>query len=164
MRDFRNKIIHNWQILREILEKYRMVGKIIGFTNGCFDILHKGHIYYLYQAKEYCDVLVVGINTDESVRRIKGYPKPINSLEERMVVISALEAVDFVTPFEQDTPIDLIEYLKPDVYFKGGDYKDKAIPEMKVIEKYRIDYKVLVFVPDSSTSRIIERIIERGGK
>ncbi|MCX7758195.1 MAG: D-glycero-beta-D-manno-heptose 1-phosphate adenylyltransferase [bacterium] len=163
MRHFEKKIIHSWQRLKLIIEKYKEVGKIIGFTNGCFDIIHKGHITYLYQSKEYCDILVVAINTDESIKRIKGPKKPINTLEDRMIVIASIEVVDFVIPFEEDTPISLIEYLKPDVYFKGGDYDNKAIPELKIIEKYKIVYRVLPFVPDSSTTKIIRKIIEKGG-
>ncbi len=163
MRWFENKIFYNWQKLKTIIESYKQNGKIIGFTNGCFDIIHKGHITYLFQAKEYCDILVVGVNTDESIRRIKGIKKPINSLEDRIIVLSAIEAVDFVTVFDEDTPENLIEYLKPDIYFKGGDYKDKVIPEMRIIEKYRITYKVLSLIPEVSTTKIIYRIIEKGG-
>ncbi len=163
MRWFENKIFYNWQKLKTIIESYKQNGKIIGFTNGCFDIIHKGHITYLFQAKEYCDILVVGVNTDESVKRIKGIKKPINSLEDRIIVLSAIEAVDFVTVFDEDTPENLIEYLQPDIYFKGGDYKDKAIPEMRIIEKYRITYKVLSLIPEVSTTKIIYRIIEKGG-
>lgn len=161
MRFFQDKIIYNWQRLKAITDKYKERGKIIGFTNGCFDVLHKGHVIYLYQAKEYCDILIVGINSDESVKRIKGRNKPINNLEDRMIVLASLEPVDFVVPFEEDTPIELIEYLKPDFYFKGGDYKDRIIPELKVIEKYKITYKILALIPDVSTTKIIYKI--KGG-
>lgn len=158
MRYFEDKIFHNWQRLKIVVEKYRNSGKIIGFTNGCFDLIHKGHIFYLYQTKEYCDILIVGINSDESVRKIKGENKPINTLEDRMIVLASIEAVDFVVPFEESTPISLIEYIKPDIYFKGGDYKGKMIPEMKIIEKYKITYKIMTFVPDISTTKIIFKI------
>ncbi|MFN4219812.1 MAG: D-glycero-beta-D-manno-heptose 1-phosphate adenylyltransferase [bacterium] len=162
MKNFQDKIIYNWQTLKRIVDKYREKGKIIGFTNGCFDILHKGHVMYLYETKQYCDILIIGVNSDESVRRIKGENKPVNTLEDRMIVLSALEFVDFVVPFEEDTPISLIQYIKPDFYFKGGDYKDKIIPELKVIEKYQITYKILTFVPEVSTTKIIYKI--KGGK
>lgn len=158
MRYFEDKIFHNWHRLKIVVEKYRNSGKIIGFTNGCFDLIHKGHIFYLYQTKEYCDILIVGINSDESVRKIKGENKPINTLEDRMIVLASIEAVDFVVPFEESTPISLIEYIKPDIYFKGGDYKGKMIPEMKIIEKYKITYKIMTFVPDISTTKIIFKI------
>jgi D-beta-D-heptose 7-phosphate kinase/D-beta-D-heptose 1-phosphate adenosyltransferase len=160
MRNFEDKIFNNWQILKLIVEKYRFVGKVIGFTNGCFDIVHKGHVLYLYQAKNYCDILVVGINTDESIKRIKGKNKPINSLENRIIVLASLEPVDFVVPFSEDNATDLLEYLKPDIYFKGGDYKDKRIPEFDIVEKYRITYKTLIMVPDISTTKIISIIKE----
>ncbi|MEN3015102.1 MAG: D-glycero-beta-D-manno-heptose 1-phosphate adenylyltransferase [bacterium] len=161
MRHPNDKIFYNWERLKLVIDKYKQVGKIIGFTNGCFDIIHKGHITYLYQAKEYCDLLVVAINSDKSVAKIKGPNKPINTLEDRMIVLASIEAVDFVVPFEEETPILLLEYLRPDVYFKGGDYKGKEIPEIRIIERYRIRYEVLTFVPDISTTKIIYKI--KGG-
>jgi len=159
-RFYQNKIFNNWQDLKIIVEKYKFSGKTVGFTNGCFDIIHKGHVVYLFQAKEYCDILVVGINSDESVKRIKGKNKPVNPLEDRMIVLASIEAVDFVVPFDQDNAKDLIEYLKPDIYFKGGDYENKYIPEIEVIEQYKIIYKTLTFVPNISTTKLIYIIKE----
>ncbi len=159
MRYPQNKIFYNYERLKLIIERNRQQGKIIGFTNGCFDILHKGHITYLYEAKNYCDILIVAVNSDQSVKRIKNKNKPINPLEDRMLILASIEAIDFVVPFDEDTPIELIEYLKPDIYFKGGDYKNKNIPELVVIEKNKIVFKVLDFIPEISTTKIIEKII-----
>ncbi|MCX7871168.1 MAG: adenylyltransferase/cytidyltransferase family protein [bacterium] len=159
MRNIEEKIFFNWYNLKKVIEKYRSFSKVIGFTNGCFDILHKGHVSYLNEAKKYCDLLIVGLNSDESVKLIKGPNKPINSLKDRMYVIASLESVDFVTFFNETTPINLIEYILPDIVFKGGDYKDKVIPELDVIYKYNISFKTLVFLEDVSTTKIIKKIL-----
>lgn len=159
MRNMEEKIFFNWYNLKKVIEKYRSFSKVIGFTNGCFDILHKGHVSYLNEAKKYCDLLIVGLNSDESVKLIKGPNKPINSLKDRMYVIASLESVDFVTFFNETTPINLIEYILPDIVFKGGDYKDKVIPELDVIYKYNISFKTLVFLEDVSTTKIIKKIL-----
>ncbi|MGB9639049.1 MAG: adenylyltransferase/cytidyltransferase family protein [bacterium] len=163
MRDIQQKIIFNWYDLKKIIQKYKSFSKIIGFTNGCFDIIHKGHVSYLNEAKKYCDILVVALNSDESVKLIKGYNKPINKLEDRMYVIASLESVDFVTFFNEITPVNLIEYILPDIVFKGGDYKDKDIPELNVIDKYNISFKTLVFIDDISTTKIIKEILLKFG-
>ncbi len=159
MRNIEEKLFFNWYDLKKIIEKYRSFSKIIGFTNGCFDILHKGHVSYLNEAKRYCDLLVVALNSDESVKLIKGSNKPINPLKDRMYVVASLESVDFVTFFNETTPANLIEYILPDIVFKGGDYKDKIIPELDVIYKYNISFKTLVFLEDISTTKIIKKIL-----
>lgn len=163
MREIQQKIIFNWYDLKKIIQKYKSFSKIIGFTNGCFDILHKGHVSYLNEAKKYCDILIVALNSDESVKLIKGSNKPINKLEDRMYVVASLESVDFVTFFNEVTPINLIEYILPDIVFKGGDYKDKDIPELSVIDKYNIAFKTLVFIDDISTTKIIKEILLKFG-
>ena len=163
MRNVEQKIFHNWHSLKKVLDKYKSLLKVIGFTNGCFDILHRGHVSYLNEAKKYCDILVVALNSDESIKLIKGLNKPINTLEDRMYVIASLESVDFVTFFNETTPSDLIGYILPDIIFKGGDYKDKDIPELEVITKYNISYKTLVFLDRFSTTKIIEEILIKFG-
>ena len=105
----------------------RMQNRKVVFTNGCFDILHKGHVVYLEKAKRLGDVLVVGLNTDASVRRLKGESRPINPQEARAAVMAALESVDYVVMFDEDTPADLIRDVMPDVLVKGGDYKIEDI-------------------------------------
>lgn len=111
--------IKSREVLKEVIDKFRS-SKTIVFTNGCFDIIHRGHIEYLIYAKNLGDILVVGVNTDESVRRLKGSGRPLNKLEDRMVVLAALEMVDYVVPFNEDTPYDLISYLRPHVLVKGA--------------------------------------------
>lgn len=118
-----NKSINDWSELKIKLDSLKKQGKKIVFTNGSFDILHTGHIYSLQEAKKQGDVLLVALNTDDSVKRYKGKSRPINSLSDRAKLIEAIEVVDFVTSFDQDTPAELIKYLCPDVLVKGGDYK-----------------------------------------
>jgi len=147
--------------LKEICIYYRSQGKRIVFTNGCFDILHRGHIEYLNQAKKLGDVLIVGINTDASIKRLKGPERPINSLLDRIEVLSALSCVDHVFSFgsiADDTPINVIKLVKPAIFVKGGDYKDKVIPELKVLKECGAEIHFLPFVQNLSTSNIINKI------
>ncbi len=137
---------------------YRTQGKKIIFTNGCFDILHRGHITYLNQAKDFGDVLVVGLNSDASVRRLKGNSRPINPVEDRGQVLAALSCVDHIIPFEDDTPSDLIRMIQPDIYVKGGDYSLDTLPEAQLVQSFGGEVQILPFVEDHSTSRVIERI------
>ncbi|MBI2304965.1 MAG: D-glycero-beta-D-manno-heptose 1-phosphate adenylyltransferase [Chloroflexi bacterium] len=137
--------------------------KRVVFTNGCFDLLHLGHVRYLQQAKELGDVLVIGVNSDASTARIKGPPRPIIPQADRGEILSALAAVDYVVIFDEDTAENLVMALKPDVYIKGGDYargnsKAKAWPEADVVIKYGGLVVVLPFLPGRSTSNIIEKI------
>jgi D-beta-D-heptose 7-phosphate kinase/D-beta-D-heptose 1-phosphate adenosyltransferase len=128
--------------------------KKIVFTNGCFDILHSGHVKYLQKAKSFGDILVVGLNSDESVRRLKGKSRPINNQEDRSIVLSALESVDFVVVFDEDTPYNLIKEIKPDILVKGGDYKGKEVVGSDIAKETRL----VDFVEGKSTSKIIERV------
>lgn len=105
----------------------RAAGRRIVFTNGCFDILHRGHVEYLAEARALGDLLVVGLNTDDSVRRLKGEGRPVNPLEDRAVVLAALAAVDYVVPFAEDTPAALVEAITPQVLVKGGDYRPEEV-------------------------------------
>lgn len=142
----------------ETLEKLRAAGKKIVFTNGCFDILHSGHVSYLQAARSLGDILVVGVNSDESVRRIKGKERPVNSLHDRLQVLEALACVDYVIPFCEDTPADLIEKLVPDVLVKGGDYKPENIVGADVVKRDGGEVLVLPFVEGKSTTAVIERL------
>ena len=136
----------------------RRQGSRIVFTNGCFDILHRGHITYLNRAKALGDVLIVGVNSDASVARLKGPSRPINTLEDRVEVLAALSSVDHVVAFDEDTPEQLIETIKPDVFAKGGDYTIEMLPEASVVEANGGAVQILPFVEDRSTSGIIDRI------
>jgi len=138
----------------EILEILRKSEKKIVFTNGCFDILHMGHVKYLEKAKKLGDILVVGVNSDDSVKRLKGKNRPINPLNDRCCVIASLKSVDFVIPFEEDTPIELITAIVPDILVKGGDYKDKKV----VGEEIAKELVLIDFIEGRSTSNTITKI------
>ena len=138
----------------KILHDLRKHKKNIVFTNGCFDILHLGHVKYLEKAKNHGDILVVGINSDDSVTRLKGKDRPINSLEDRSCVLSSLKSVDYVIPFNEDTPIQLISAIKPDILVKGGDYKNKEVVGEKIAKKLIL----IDFVKGRSTSNTISKI------
>jgi D-beta-D-heptose 7-phosphate kinase / D-beta-D-heptose 1-phosphate adenosyltransferase len=140
------------------MDFYRSQGRRIILTNGCFDILHRGHITYLSRAKSLGDVLVVGVNSDPSVRRLKGPGRPVNSLEDRVEVLAALSCVDHIVVFEQDTPIELVATVRPDVFVKGGDYTEATLPEAPVVRKLGGTVHILPFIEDRSTTGIIERV------
>ena len=129
-------------------------GKKIVFTNGCFDILHKGHVSYLNIAKSFGDVLIVGLNSDSSVKKLKGPNRPVNDEDDRAYMLSALESVDYVVVFEDDTPLSLIEKIKPDTLVKGADYEGKEVVGSKIAKETRL----VEFVEGKSTSKLIEKI------
>jgi D-beta-D-heptose 7-phosphate kinase/D-beta-D-heptose 1-phosphate adenosyltransferase len=137
---------------------HRAQGHRIVFTNGCFDILHRGHTTYLNRAKALGDVLVVGVNTDAGVRRLKGAQRPINQLEDRIEVLAALSCVDHVVAFGEDDPSRLIRSVRPHVFAKGGDYTRELLPEAAVVEELGGTVVLLPYEADRSTSRIIDRI------
>lgn len=143
--------------LLEIINDLRSKEKKIIFTNGCFDILHKGHITYMKEAKKLGDILIVGMNGDSSVRRLKGKDRPINNQESRAAVLANLEFVDYVIIFKEATPFNLIKAIKPDVLVKGGDYKIKEI----VGREFAKEVKIIPFVKDYSTSNIIKAIKDK---
>ena len=136
----------------------RASGRRIVFTNGCFDVLHRGHVGYLRQARELGDVLVVALNSDASVARLKGPQRPVNTLADRAGVVGALDGVDLVTAFDADTPIGLIELLCPEIYAKGGDYTPQMLAETPVVERVGGRVRVLDYLSDHSTSAIVDRI------
>ncbi|MBX3113428.1 MAG: D-glycero-beta-D-manno-heptose 1-phosphate adenylyltransferase [Fimbriimonadaceae bacterium] len=136
------------------------VGKTLVFTNGVFDILHAGHVQYLQAAKELGDLLIVGLNSDESVRTLnKGADRPINTLADRAAVMSALRSVDFVVSFSESTPENLIAEIKPDIHVKGGDYTPEQLPETKIVESYGGKVVILPFLPGRSTTSILQKLI-----
>ncbi|PFG31799.1 D-glycero-beta-D-manno-heptose 1-phosphate adenylyltransferase [Paramicrobacterium agarici] len=147
--------------LSAAVAEHRASGRRIVFTNGCFDVLHRGHTASLRQAKHLGDVLVVAINDDASVRRLKGPDRPVNSAADRAAVLAALECVDYVTVFSTDTPIPLLEQLKPDVYAKGGDYTPQMLEETAVVRGYGGTVHVLDYVESHSTSGVVEQIRDR---
>lgn len=155
------KVASSWEIGRIMREKKEAGQKII-FTNGCFDILHHGHVAYLNKAKSLGDLLVVGMNTDESVHRLKGKDRPINTLEERMEVLSGLSSVDYVVPFEDDTPENLIRTVRPDIFVKGGDYTIDKLPEAKAVYEYGGRVEILPYLDNHSTTGIIRKIRGQG--
>ncbi|WP_323773401.1 bifunctional D-glycero-beta-D-manno-heptose-7-phosphate kinase/D-glycero-beta-D-manno-heptose 1-phosphate adenylyltransferase HldE [Alcanivorax sp.] len=140
------------------IEDARAQGEKIVFTNGCFDIIHAGHVGYLDSARRQGDRLVLAVNGDDSIRRLKGPGRPINPLERRMAVLAALEAVDWVVPFDTDTPEPLLEAIKPDVLVKGGDYSVEEVVGHEFVKRYGGEVKVLDFIDDISTTKIVERI------
>ena len=144
--------------LARLIQGDRAEGRRIVLTNGCFDVLHRGHTRYLNQAKQLGDVLVVALNSDESVRRLKGPDRPINSVADRAGVIAALSCVDYVTVFDTPTPIPLIEKLRPEIYAKGGDYTPEMLAETEAVERFGGTVAILDYVPDLSTTAVVQRI------
>ena len=141
-----------------IIDELKSSGKKIVFTNGCFDILHAGHIRYLSRAKELGDVLVVGVNSDASVRRLKGEERPINNIADRMLLLAALESVDYVVTFEEDTPYELIKQIVPDVLVKGGDYDISQIVGADIVAENGGITTTVPYVEGKSTTSIIEKM------
>ncbi|NBP65096.1 MAG: D-glycero-beta-D-manno-heptose 1-phosphate adenylyltransferase [Bacteroidetes bacterium] len=140
------------------VQKLKSEKKNIVFTNGCFDILHKGHVAYLQAAKSLGDILIVGMNTDASVQRLKGQDRPVNSLEDRAFVLSALRSVDYVVAFDEDTPLSLIQAILPDVLVKGGDYTIDTIVGATEVLSYGGKVEIIPFVEGKSTTSIIDAI------
>jgi len=139
------------------VESYKNAKKKIVFTNGCFDLLHIGHVTYLEEAKRQGDVLIVGINTDASVRILKGPTRPIQNENDRSQILAALKAVDHTILFSEDTPLNLIKKIKPDVLVKGGDWKIEQIVGSDFVMSYGGEVKSLNFVNGKSTTAIIEK-------
>lgn len=146
--------IKSFDEIKAVVERYRKNGKKVVFTNGCFDILHVGHVKYLQEAKSFGDLLIVGLNSDASVKRLKGESRPVNIAEDRAYILAALEAVDFVVPFEDDTPYELIKMIAPDILVKGGDYKGKDV----VGAEFSGELRLVDFVDGKSTTKTIERM------
>jgi D-beta-D-heptose 7-phosphate kinase/D-beta-D-heptose 1-phosphate adenosyltransferase len=143
------------------VDYYRQQGRRIVFTNGCFDLLHCGHIAFLNQARTLGDVLIVAVNGDTSIERLKGPGRPINSLADRLEVLGALGCIDHLIGFEQDTACSLIEAVRPHVFVKGGNYRRGQIPEAPVVEELGGAVEILPYLPNCSTTELIRRVQTR---
>ena len=147
--------------IKEIREQLKKEGEKVVFTNGCFDLIHSGHVDYLVKAKEMGSVLILALNTDASIKRIKGDKRPILLQDERAFITSNLKPVDFVTFFDEDTPAEIINELIPDVLVKGADWSIDKIVGREVVEANGGEVKTIKFVNDQSTSKIIQLIINK---
>ena len=147
--------------LKRIRKKLKDEGKKVVFTNGCFDLIHAGHVDYLLKAKSLGDILIVGLNTDESVKRIKGERRPILKQKERAFIISNLKPVDYVVLFNEDTPKELISELIPDILVKGADWSFDKIVGADIVTENGGTVKTIDFVNEQSTSKIIDEIISK---
>jgi len=149
------KIIEREKI-RENLENIK--NKRIVFTNGCFDILHKGHLLYLIEAKKEGDFLIVALNSDSSIKRLKGDIRPINKLEDRLFNLACISFVDFVTWFDEDDPIETLKIIRPDLHVKGGDYKEEDLKEYNILKELNIKLKIIPYIDGYSTTSIINKL------
>jgi len=150
--------------LKETLDRLKQDGKTIVFTNGCFDILHAGHVRYLNDARNLGDLLVLGLNSDASVTRIKGALRPIVPQDERATVMAALESVDFITFFDDDTPLSLIEHLEPHILVKGGDWAEEDVVGRESVRKRGGRVVIIPETKGASTTNIIEKILRVYGR
>jgi rfaE bifunctional protein nucleotidyltransferase chain/domain len=151
-----------WAELKEAVLAAKNNGKTVGFTNGCFDILHVGHVQYLQAAKKECDILVIGVNSNDSVRRLKGENRPVNDELARMKVLAALECVDFLTLFNDDTPFELIKSLTPNILFKGGDWTEDSVVGAQYVKDNGGKVIIVPFVDGFSTTTTIEKMKDAG--
>lgn len=156
-KDISSKIV-SWEALKELCLGWKSKNQKIVFTNGCFDILHYGHVYYLSQAAKHGDKLIIAINSDQSVKILKGNNRPINKEHQRAYVLSALEFVDAVTAFNQETPKDIIDYLIPDVLIKGGDYELNQIVGAETVIKNGGKVDTIKFVEGFSTTNLLKNM------
>jgi D-beta-D-heptose 7-phosphate kinase/D-beta-D-heptose 1-phosphate adenosyltransferase len=157
------KIFSSFLDLQRVLMAQRQHGAQVAFTNGCFDLLHPGHVYTLTHAKTLGDVLVVGVNSDESVKRLKGPQRPILHELDRATVLAALAAVDYVIIFAEDTPLELIRLLRPDILVKGGDWSAEAVVGKEDVEAYGGRVVLIPYQGGFSTTSIIERVLAAYG-
>lgn len=156
--DISLRVANNAAFAKTLLGFWRTAGQKIVFTNGCFDLLHPGHVLYLNEARSLGDRLVVGLNDDASVSRLKGPERPVQTLQDRALVLAALRSVDLVVPFSEDTPLQLILELQPDLLVKGGDYRLDQIVGVEEIEAWGGKAKVIPFVAGKSSSALIEKM------
>jgi len=156
--------ILSWDALKIEVERRRRQGEKIAFTNGCFDILHVGHVRYLREARKRGDLLILALNSDVSVRAIKGERRPLLPEAERAEVVASLEAVDYVTLFNETTPLRLIEYLRPDVLVKGGDWKEEAVVGRDAVRSWGGEVVLVPVVEGASTTNIVEKVLRLYGR
>ena len=153
-------IITDWDIANNQISKWKEAGCTIVFTNGCFDIIHRGHIKLLSAAKEKGDRLVVGLNGDQSVKRLKGNDRPLQPVEDRAMILDAIESVDMVVCFEEDTPAEIILHFLPDVLVKGGDYTTDTIVGADTVIANGGTVETIPLIPEKSTTALLDRIIK----
>ena len=144
--------------VRALIDVIHHSGKTVVTTNGCFDILHAGHVRYLEKTKSFGDFLIVLLNSDKSVKSIKGQSRPINNENDRAEILSALRCVDYVVLFDEDSPRDLLDEMKPDVYTKGADYTMETLPEADIMKKNGTRVEFIEFLQDRSTTKTIEKM------
>lgn len=158
------RVVANWDELTEELDRERAAGRRrVVFTNGCFDILHVGHVRYLKEARELGDLLVIGLNTDASVQRLKGPGRPVQFEGARAEILAALACVDYVALFDDETPARLIERVRPEILVKGGDYSIETIVGAPFVQSYGGQVKVLPFSEGFSTTSIIAKMKKNEG-
>jgi D-beta-D-heptose 7-phosphate kinase/D-beta-D-heptose 1-phosphate adenosyltransferase len=162
LRAYEEKLALASSTLDERLDEWRRAGLRIGFTNGCFDLLHPGHLKVLAEARAACDRLVVGLNSDQSARRLKGEGRPIQDEISRAQLLAALEAVDLVAIFEEDTPLELIRQVRPHVLVKGGDYTKEQVVGREIVEAAGGEVLIVELMPERSTTRLVERSKKQG--
>ena len=147
----------SWEQAKELCDSVKKRGGVVVTTNGCFDILHPGHVQYLSEARGLGDVLIVGINADASVKKIKGPNRPLNDQDSRAIVVGALKCVDGVCIFNEDTPLEWLKALQPQIHVKGGDYKIEDLPEKKVLDSWGGKIHLAPHYPGHSTTTLIKK-------
>lgn len=151
-------MIVSQELLVDVVKELKAQEKKIVFTNGCFDIIHPGHVSYLQESKRLGDVLIVALNTDDSVRKLKGESRPLNNQYDRAIVMDELKSVDYVTHFAEDTPFNIINMLIPNVLTKGGDYKAEEVVGYEIVTKNGGEVAIINFVEGKSTTSIINKM------
>ena len=154
----KNKILKSDNDIIKAIDNIKNSSKTISFTNGCFDIIHRGHIEYLAQASELAEVFIIGLNTDASISRLKGTDRPVQDETARAIILAAMEFVDYVIYFNEDTPYELINMVKPNYLIKGSDYKPEDIVGFDILKEYGGKVKTINFIEGYSTSKIIDKI------
>jgi D-beta-D-heptose 7-phosphate kinase/D-beta-D-heptose 1-phosphate adenosyltransferase len=157
MNSIKEKIKSKTEILK-LVTKLKKKKKIIGFTNGCFDILHRGHIYFLEKTKRKVDILIVGLNSDSSIKKIKGNTRPINNEKDRAYLLASLRSVDYIVLFDEQTPYNLIRGIKPHYIFKGKDWEKDKVVGKDIVENYGGKVILIPYLGRYSTSKIISKI------
>ena len=153
-------IIDDWDLANSYINEWKELGYTIVFTNGCFDILHRGHIKILFAAKKKGDRLVVGLNGDQSVQRLKGHDRPLQPFDDRAIILDALEVVDMVVGFEEDTPVEIISKILPNILVKGGDYTTNAIVGADTVIANGGTVETIPLVLGKSTTKLVDQIIK----
>ncbi|MGP1515128.1 MAG: D-glycero-beta-D-manno-heptose 1-phosphate adenylyltransferase [Bacteroidales bacterium] len=157
--NIRKKIVDR-KLLLQHLEIARVRGKKIVFTNGCFDLIHLGHVDYLSKARDLGDLLVVGVNTDMSVKRLKGDSRPLQDENSRLEILASMSFVDYVTLFDEDTPLELIKSVQPNILVKGADYKIENIVGYEVVKSTNGEVRTIEFIEGYSTTHIVKKILQ----